>query len=353
MVAFGGAGPAHAARGGARAGRRRGDRPAGLRGGLRARLPRRAALLRAGRAALPMLARRGLDSAQANAHLAELEAAGRSRLAAAGVADADIDVERTAEMRLVGQLHQIMVRLPDGALAAESLPALIREAFEAAYTAALHPRRTTAPRSRSCRSACGSAARRRSSSLAGAVAGARPARRSRAPRRPGSAGGFHDTPVYDRYALAPGETDRRPGDHRGARGHDGRRARRQPDGGRRRATCASPSPPPQHAQAIVTPGMSLEQAKRAHRGRSDRARDHVGRLVNVVEEMWQTVCRTAYSLIISESQDFACEILDPQGRPLAHSPARHAAVQPHAAARRARRCSSVSRPRRCRRATCW
>jgi 5-oxoprolinase (ATP-hydrolysing)/N-methylhydantoinase A len=36
--------------------------------------------------------------------------------------------------------------------------------------------------------------------------------------------------------------------------------------------------------------------------------------------MWQTVCRTAYSLIISESQDFANEILDPQGNPLAHSP---------------------------------
>ncbi len=44
------------------------------------------------------------------------------------------------------------------------------------------------------------------------------------------------------------------------------------------------------------------------------------RLISIVEEMWQTVCRTAYSLIISESQDFANEILDPQGNPLAHSP---------------------------------
>ena len=32
-------------------------------------------------------------------------------------------------------------------------------------------------------------------------------------------GGFVDTPVYDRYALAPGDAHRRPGDHRGARGH--------------------------------------------------------------------------------------------------------------------------------------
>ena len=36
--------------------------------------------------------------------------------------------------------------------------------------------------------------------------------------------------------------------------------------------------------------------------------------------MWLTVCRTAFSLIISEAQDFACEMLDPQGEPLAHSP---------------------------------
>ena len=44
------------------------------------------------------------------------------------------------------------------------------------------------------------------------------------------------------------------------------------------------------------------------------------RLITVVEEMWLTVCRTAFSLIISESQDFACELLDPQGETLAHSP---------------------------------
>jgi 5-oxoprolinase (ATP-hydrolysing) len=44
------------------------------------------------------------------------------------------------------------------------------------------------------------------------------------------------------------------------------------------------------------------------------------RLVNVVEEMWHTVCRTAFSLVIAESQDFACELLDKDGETLAHSP---------------------------------
>ena len=44
------------------------------------------------------------------------------------------------------------------------------------------------------------------------------------------------------------------------------------------------------------------------------------RLVNVTEEMWLTVCRTAFSLVISEAQDFACELLDSDGETLAHSP---------------------------------
>ena len=37
------------------------------------------------------------------------------------------------------------------------------------------------------------------------------------------------------------------------------------------------------------------------------------RLVTVVEEMWQTICRTAFSLIVSEAQDFACDLLDATG----------------------------------------
>jgi 5-oxoprolinase (ATP-hydrolysing) len=44
------------------------------------------------------------------------------------------------------------------------------------------------------------------------------------------------------------------------------------------------------------------------------------RLVTVVEEMWHTIVRTAFSLIVSEAQDFACDLLDPDGESLAHSP---------------------------------
>jgi 5-oxoprolinase (ATP-hydrolysing) len=44
------------------------------------------------------------------------------------------------------------------------------------------------------------------------------------------------------------------------------------------------------------------------------------RLITVVEEMWHTICRTAFSLIVSEAQDFACDLLGPDGESLAHSP---------------------------------
>ncbi len=38
------------------------------------------------------------------------------------------------------------------------------------------------------------------------------------------------------------------------------------------------------------------------------------RLVTVVEEMWHTIVRTAFSLIVSEAQDFATDLLDPSAR---------------------------------------
>lgn len=44
------------------------------------------------------------------------------------------------------------------------------------------------------------------------------------------------------------------------------------------------------------------------------------RLLNITEECWITIWRTAFSLIIGEAQDFGCELLDARGETLAHSP---------------------------------
>jgi 5-oxoprolinase (ATP-hydrolysing) len=44
------------------------------------------------------------------------------------------------------------------------------------------------------------------------------------------------------------------------------------------------------------------------------------RLINVTEECWITIHRTAFSMIIGEAQDFGCELMDARGETLAHSP---------------------------------
>ena len=43
------------------------------------------------------------------------------------------------------------------------------------------------------------------------------------------------------------------------------------------------------------------------------------RMINVAEEMWTTILRTAVSTIIASANDFGCEILDAQGRSIAHA----------------------------------
>jgi 5-oxoprolinase (ATP-hydrolysing)/N-methylhydantoinase A len=76
-----------------------------------------------------------LDWPAVDALLADLETQGRQVLAEAGVAAAHVQVERRVEMRFVGQFHDITVPLPAGALAAGGAAALQRR-FEEAYRAA-------------------------------------------------------------------------------------------------------------------------------------------------------------------------------------------------------------------------
>ena len=76
----------------------------------------------------------------------------------------------------------------------------------------------------------------------------------------------------------------------------------------------------QRRDAACTPDMPLPRPRAGSRPIRSRSEIMWSRLITVVEEMWLTVCRTAFSLIISEAQDFACELLDPDGETLAHSP---------------------------------
>jgi len=159
----------------------------------------------------------------------EMEAEGRALLARAGVAASDVAVARIAEMRYLGQGHEVEAAVPLGNLSAESLPK-ITASFEAAYRALYHrlpqgvpiealnwrvtvagpgPKIALTSRVKPGRAVGAGSVR---PALAGG--GPREARRGSArPINPikgtrsayfAESGGFVETPVYDRYALTAG-----------------------------------------------------------------------------------------------------------------------------------------------------
>jgi N-methylhydantoinase A len=146
------------------------------------------------------------DWAALNRLFAEMEDEGRALLARAGVAPEAARVARIAEMRYVGQGHEVEAPVPGGTLSAGSLPA-ITASFEEAYRAlyhrlpqgvpieALNWRVTVSgpPPALAFGGAAGGTRRR-----AGDIV--------KTSRRAwfAEAAGWVDTPVYDRYALTPG-----------------------------------------------------------------------------------------------------------------------------------------------------
>ena len=141
-----------------------------------------------------------------NARYQEMEAEGRALLARAGVPSADVRVTRIAEMRYVGQGHELEAPIPAGRLDPSSLVTITGD-FEAAYRALYHRlpqgvpievlnwRVTVSGPAPDLRLVPEAAAR--GDSVADAI---KSRRRAYFPE----AGGFVDTPVYDRYRLGPG-----------------------------------------------------------------------------------------------------------------------------------------------------
>jgi 5-oxoprolinase (ATP-hydrolysing)/N-methylhydantoinase A len=249
--------------------------------------------------------------------LDELEADGRALLAAAGIAGADMVVERSADMRLIGQMHEINVPLPAGVIDAGSLAGL-RAAFSRVYTRQY----TTIPEGAPIEAI----------SFRVRVVGPKPPLDLASPELPAPGltkqksvrqawfgDAFVETAVYDRYAL-------RPGDHlTGPAIVEEREATTVISPGDeltvdRQLNLRLKIAAPVAAATVVTARTPLAEAI------SRIEADPVGleimwsRLITVVDEMWSTVVRTAFSLIISEAQDFACELLDAGGETLAHSP---------------------------------
>ena len=142
--------------------------------------------------------------------LHDMEEEGRDVLRQAGVADADITVERAADMRLIGQAHEITVELP-GAAPVAGHEARLEQAFEATYTGLFGRTppnvpvevvswrvRLAAPRPELQLTI--SAAK---SEVAQALKGQRSAYFP-------ELDGYYPTPVYDRYKLAAGGEVRGP-----------------------------------------------------------------------------------------------------------------------------------------------
>jgi N-methylhydantoinase A len=148
----------------------------------------------------------GADWEAINRLYDEMETEGRAILAASGVTGDAVTVTRTAEMHYVGQGHEVEAPVPPGRLGAGSLPA-ITSAFEAAYSALYHrlPQGVAIDAMNWRLTVAGPAGDVRMAVRAGA-GGAAPRAAVKGQRSAyfAEATGFVSTPVYDRYALAPG-----------------------------------------------------------------------------------------------------------------------------------------------------
>lgn len=259
----------------------------------------------------------GFDAPTVNRLLQTLENQGRAHLRAAGVPDADIVVERKADMRLLGQMHDITVALPEGTIEASSLPAL-HKAFAQTYA----QRYTQVPTNArieavNFRVRCAGPTPRLS--LHGAAGGAQTSQRQKGIRRALFDQGAFDTPVIDRYALRPGDRIDGPAiiEERESTTVMGPGDVAQVDTNLNLCITVATT----HAiETVVHAGMSRAEAVARIQADPIGLEIMWSRMVNVVDEMWLTVCRTAFSLVISEAQDFACELLDRDGETLAHSP---------------------------------
>ncbi|HEY7249524.1 MAG TPA: hydantoinase/oxoprolinase family protein, partial [Methylomirabilota bacterium] len=171
------------------------------------------------------------DWAQINRLFDEMEAEGRRIVRGAGVPDADIAVRRSAEMRYLGQGHEVDVSIQLGPLGPQSVEA-ITTAFEAAYRLlysrtpqgvpleALNwravvsgpapdilgqPHRSPADggSAGATPGSVGALGSRAAGGSAGAISGP-PQMKTRRKAYFPEAAGYVDTAVYDRDALVPG-----------------------------------------------------------------------------------------------------------------------------------------------------
>ncbi len=152
-------------------------------------------------------ARQGLDAADwsaINALFGEMESEGRALLARAGVRPDDIRVTRIAEMRYMGQGHEVEASIPEGVLSERNLEA-VTASFEAAYRTLYHrlPQGMSIEALNWRVTVAGPPPAMPAAIMVARAEGGTAVKHHRSAYFE-EAGGFVQAPVYDRYALAPG-----------------------------------------------------------------------------------------------------------------------------------------------------
>jgi N-methylhydantoinase A len=207
LFAFGGAGPVHAYRVAEKLGVREVIAPFGA--GVGSTIGLLAAPLAFDFVRTAVARVRALDWAFVGRLLEDMEHEGRDLLRRAGVPDTEIGVERAADMRLIGQAHEITVELPGTAPAAGDEERL-EQAFERTYTGLFGRTPPNVPIevvSWRVRLAGPVPVLTLGVSAAGGNGASSDACRALKGERPAyfpELDGFHPTAVYDRYRLGPG-----------------------------------------------------------------------------------------------------------------------------------------------------
>jgi N-methylhydantoinase A len=144
------------------------------------------------------------DWSQINRLFEEMEIGGRDILTRAGIATSDLTIRRTAEMRYAGQGHEVEVDVPSGELGAAGLAELTSR-FEAAYRA-LYSRTPLGVPIEALNWRVVVTGPAPEISMGAAAVGTPdtdPIKTARPAYFP-EAGGYVETPVYDRYRLGAG-----------------------------------------------------------------------------------------------------------------------------------------------------
>lgn len=146
--------------------------------------------------------------AELDAVYAELEAEGRATLAEAGVPEGEMRFTRQADLRHVGQGHEIVVALPYEQLAAVDLDHELRPRFYERYEEIYgHAHRHLDLEITTCRlTASGPRPRVALQEMAPSDEPAEVAIKEHRPAYFAELGGFVETPIYDRYQLTAGMT---------------------------------------------------------------------------------------------------------------------------------------------------